>query len=69
MVFADAERKMIRSRVQEGIDAAIADGDVAVNPRGWTARLWSSARSDGCLASARSLSPVHRGRPERTASA
>jgi DNA invertase Pin-like site-specific DNA recombinase len=26
MVFADAERKMIRSRVQEGIDAAIADG-------------------------------------------
>jgi DNA invertase Pin-like site-specific DNA recombinase len=26
MVFADAERKMIRSRVQEDIDAAIADG-------------------------------------------
>ncbi len=26
MVFADAERKMIRSRVQEGIDATIADG-------------------------------------------
>ena len=25
-VFADAERKMIRSRAQEGIDAAIADG-------------------------------------------
>lgn len=26
MMFADAERKMIRSRVQEGIDGAIAEG-------------------------------------------
>jgi DNA invertase Pin-like site-specific DNA recombinase len=32
MVFADAERKMIRSRVQEGIDAAIADGKCVGRP-------------------------------------
>jgi DNA invertase Pin-like site-specific DNA recombinase len=37
MVFADAERKMIRSRVQEGIDAAIADGKrVGRPPFGYT---------------------------------
>jgi DNA invertase Pin-like site-specific DNA recombinase len=37
MVFADAERKMIRSRVQEGIDAAIADGKrVGRPPYGYT---------------------------------
>jgi DNA invertase Pin-like site-specific DNA recombinase len=37
MVFADAERKMIRSRVQEGIDAAIVDGKrVGRPPFGYT---------------------------------
>ena len=37
MVFADAERKMIRSRVQEGIDAAIAGGKrVGRPPFGYT---------------------------------
>ena len=37
MVFADAERKMVRSRVQEGIDAAIADGKrVGRPPFGYT---------------------------------
>jgi DNA invertase Pin-like site-specific DNA recombinase len=37
MVFADAERKMIRSRIQEGIDAAIADGKrVGRPPFGYT---------------------------------
>jgi DNA invertase Pin-like site-specific DNA recombinase len=37
MVFADAERKMIRSRVQEGINAAIADGKrVGRPPYGYT---------------------------------
>lgn len=37
MVFADAEQKMIRSRVQEGIDAAIADGKrVGRPPFGYT---------------------------------
>jgi DNA invertase Pin-like site-specific DNA recombinase len=37
MVFADAERKMIRSRVQEGINAAIADGKrVGRPPFGYT---------------------------------
>jgi DNA invertase Pin-like site-specific DNA recombinase len=37
MVFADAERKMIRSRVQEGIDAAVADGKrVGRPPFGYT---------------------------------
>jgi len=37
MVFADAERKMIRSRVQEGIDTAIADGKrVGRPPFGYT---------------------------------
>jgi hypothetical protein len=37
MVFADAERKMIRSRVQEGIDAAIANGKrVGRPPYGYT---------------------------------
>jgi DNA invertase Pin-like site-specific DNA recombinase len=37
MVFADAEREMIRSRVQEGIDAAIADGKrVGRPPFGYT---------------------------------
>ena len=37
MVFADAERKMIRSRVQEGIDTAIADGKrVGRPPYGYT---------------------------------
>ncbi|EMA55847.1 recombinase family protein [Halococcus thailandensis] len=37
MVFADAERKMIRSRVQEGIDAAIANGKrVGRPPFGYT---------------------------------
>jgi DNA invertase Pin-like site-specific DNA recombinase len=37
MVFADAERKMIRSRVKECIDAAIADGKrVGRPPFGYT---------------------------------
>ena len=37
IVFADAERKMIRSRVQEGIDAAIADRNrVGRPPFGYT---------------------------------
>jgi DNA invertase Pin-like site-specific DNA recombinase len=37
MVFADAEREMIRSRVQEAIDAAIADGKrVGRPPFGYT---------------------------------
>jgi DNA invertase Pin-like site-specific DNA recombinase len=37
MVFADAEREMIRSRVQEGIDAAIAEGKrVGRPPFGYT---------------------------------
>jgi DNA invertase Pin-like site-specific DNA recombinase len=37
MVFADAERKMIRSRLQEGIDAAITDGKrVGRSPFGYT---------------------------------
>jgi DNA invertase Pin-like site-specific DNA recombinase len=37
MVFADAERKMIRSRVQEGIDAAIDNGKrVGRPPFGYT---------------------------------
>lgn len=37
MVFADAERKMIRSRVQEGIDGAIAEGKrVGRPPFGYT---------------------------------
>jgi DNA invertase Pin-like site-specific DNA recombinase len=37
MVFADAERKMIQSRVQEGIDAAVADGKrVGRPPFGYT---------------------------------
>ncbi len=45
MVFADAGRKMIRSRVQEGIDAAIADGKrVGRPPFGYTVEEASSSR-------------------------
>jgi DNA invertase Pin-like site-specific DNA recombinase len=71
MVFADAERKMIRSRVQEGIDAAIADGKrVGRPPFGYTveegflqpstcAHRTSSAR---CATAARSKRLPHSSR-------
>ena len=46
MVFADAERKMIRSHVQEGIDAAVADGKrVGRPPFGYTVEDLKSDRS------------------------
>lgn len=45
MVFADAERKMIRSRVQEGIDAAIANGKrVGCPPLATRSKTDSSSR-------------------------